>query len=100
MIEDWPRLRIAEEMEATKKFISFEPLLDDVMDNPRIHLAAFDWIIIGAQTKPYNPPEREWVESIMDSAALCRIPVFLKNNLKPLMGEKLIQEFPGGGRGL
>lgn len=92
--EDWLRLAIAEYCEAGKKFISFEPLLDDIMDNPRIHLSAFDWVIIGSQTKPYEPPEREWVEGIVDSADRLGIPVFLKNNLKPLLGDNLIQEFP------
>lgn len=92
--EDWLRLRIAEDPEATKRFISFEPLLDDVMENPRIQLVRFDWVIIGAQTKPYKPPKIEWVEHIISEADLCGIPVFLKNNLKPLMGENLRQEFP------
>lgn len=92
--EDWLRFVIAEDCEATKKFISFEPLLDDVMNNPRIQLVAFDWIIIGAQTKPYKPPKKEWVEGIMDKTDRLGIPVFLKNNLKPLMGENLRQEFP------
>lgn len=92
--EDWLRLVIAEDCEATKKFISFEPLLDDVMENHRIHLVCFDWIIIGAQTKPYLPPKTEWVWRILNEAELLGIPVFLKNNLKPLMGENLIQEFP------
>lgn len=92
--ENWLRLAIAEDCEATKKFISFEPLFDDVMENRRIQLSAFDWVIIGSQTKPYKPPQREWVEDIMDSADRLGIPVFLKNNLKPLLGDNLRQEFP------
>ncbi len=89
--EDWLRLRIAEDCEAGKKFISFEPLLDDVMVNQRIQLVAFDWIIIGAQTKPYLPPKKEWVEGIMEKANRLGIPVFLKNNLH---WPERIQEFP------
>lgn len=95
--EDWLRLHIAEDCEATKKFISFEPLLDDVMNNPRIQLVAFNGIIIGAQTKPCKLPKKEWVEHIVNQADSLGISVFLKNNLKPLMGERLIkgwQEFP------
>lgn len=99
--EDWSRLADAEHCQPRRKFISFEPLFDDVLvKNPGLHLAAFDWIIIGAQTKPYKPPEKRWVEHIVFEANLLRIPVFLKNNLKPLMGEVLMQEFPGGGTGL
>lgn len=95
--EDWLRLAIAEYCEAGKKFISFEPLLDnvdDVMKNRRIHLSAFNWIIIGAQTRPCRLPKKEWVEGIVDQANSLGIPIFLKNNLKPLMGERLRQEFP------
>lgn len=80
--EDWLRLRIAEDCEVGKKFISFEPLLDDVMSNPRIHLVGFNWIIIGAQTKPYKLPKKEWVEHIVNTANLLGIPIFLKNNLR------------------
>ncbi len=93
--EDWLRLRIAENCESTK-FISFEPLLDDVMNSPHIQLVAFDWIIIGAQTKPYEAPKKEWVSRIVHEAGCLGIPVFLKNNLKPLLGENLRQEFPKG----
>ena len=90
------RLRIAEDCEVGKKFISFEPFLDDVLENQRMHLMAFNWIIIGAQTKPYKPPKKEWVERIVEVADLLGIPVFLKNNLKPVMGNNLRQEFPDG----
>lgn len=77
------------------KFLSLEPLLAlptlSIFGEPHFHL---DWLIIGARTNPYKPPEREWVERIVDKADGLGIPVFLKNNLKPLMGEKLRQEFP------
>lgn len=89
--EDWLRLRIAEDCPVGRKFISFEPLLDDVMSNPRIQLVAFDWIIIGAQTKPYKPPKKEWVEHIVNEADLLGIPIFLKNNLR---WPERIQEMP------
>lgn len=101
--EDWFRLHLADRCKAAKRFISFEPLLDDVMKTPMtqgIHLLAFHWIIIGSQTKPYKPPKKEWVRRIVDEADVLGIPVFLKNSLRPLMGEKLRQEFPGGGKGL
>ena len=94
---DWLRLRIVEDCEATKKFISFEPLLDDVLNNPHIQLVTFNWIIIGAQTKPSKLPKKEWVEHIVNQADLLGISVFLKNNLKPLFGDNLRQEFPRYG---
>lgn len=73
------------------KFISFEPLLEF----PKLSaIELVDWIILGAQTNPYSPPKREWVEGLISYADNCGIPVFLKNNLKPVMGENLRQEFP------
>ncbi len=43
------------------------------------------WIIIGAQTKPFSPPRIEWVGDIIQGADLEGIPVFLKDNLKPIL---------------
>jgi len=69
-------------IEAKIKFISFEPLLGesqlkavDLID------CGINWLIIGAQTKPYKPPQIEWVEEIVEAADRAGIPVFLKNNL-------------------
>lgn len=97
--EDWARLLgLQFSLDASKKFISFEPLLDDAFRHIFYEkLDWLDWIIIGAQTKPYLPPKKEWVEGVMDEADRLGIPVFLKDNLKPLMGEKLRQEFPSRG---
>jgi hypothetical protein len=43
------------------------------------------WLIIGAQTKPYKPPKIEWIQEITEAADRAKIPVFLKDNLKPLL---------------
>ena len=80
------------------RFISFEPLLDDIADLP-IHeliIRNSDWVIIGSQTKPYDPPKIEWVQAIVETADKYRVPVFQKNNLKPLLGNNLRQELPEG----
>jgi protein gp37 len=71
---------------ASVKFISFEPLLSSI--NPMLlqnTLPAIDWLIIGAQTKPYKPPQIEWVQEIVKAADKADIPVFLKDNLIPLL---------------
>jgi len=47
--------------------------------------AGINWVIIGAQTKPYKPPKIEWVEEIVKACDKAGIPVFLKDNLKPLL---------------
>lgn len=70
------------------KFISFEPLLEEI----NIDLEGIDWIIIGAQTNPYKPPRKEWVQKLIDQARELDIPVFLKDNLR---WHEKIQEFPG-----
>jgi len=80
------------------KFISFEPLLAEVFVD---YFNNFEgeqfpnWVIIGAQTNPYKPPKREWVEKIIKKAKENNIPVFLKDNLfraYPDLPE--LQEFP------
>ncbi|MFC1924486.1 DUF5131 family protein [Chloroflexota bacterium] len=80
---------------AKVKFISFEPLLDDVME-PRglFKVEDSDWVIIGSQTRPDLLPRKEWVDEIVEAADKAGVPVFLKDNLKPLMGDKLRQELP------
>jgi len=74
------------------KFISFEPLFGDAAKF--VDFESFNWVIIGAQTNPLKLPEKSWVENIVRSCNKYRIPVFLKNNLKPLIGDNLRQEFP------
>ena len=69
------------------KYMSFEPLLSwDNLLNPLLqrYITLLDWVIIGAQTKPYKPPKIEWVEEIVDACNKAGIPVFLKDNLKQL----------------
>jgi protein gp37 len=81
------------DIEAKVKFISLEPLLGQL----DIWGAGFcgvglpceweriNWLIIGAQTNPYKPPEISWVREIVEAADKAGIPVFLKDNLRPLL---------------
>lgn len=76
---------------AELKFVSYEPLLGD----PRLFLAT-DWVIIGRLTQhgyKYNPPIG-WIKKIVRHCADYGIKVFLKDNLKEIWGESLIQEMP------
>ncbi|KKN35037.1 hypothetical protein LCGC14_0787860 [marine sediment metagenome] len=72
-------------------FVSIEPLLSwDSTDAGSFILSwlmmgGIDQVIIGAQTKPYKPPKIEWVREIVEACIKAGIPVFLKNNLKPLL---------------
>lgn len=88
------------EIKASVKFISFEPLLDsvngnyaDILDMVRY---VVNWVIIGQQTpvRKATMPKIEWVQEIVEACDKTGIPVFLKDNLKPLMGNNLRQEFP------
>ena len=65
----------------SRTFISFEPLLGDVLANASID-KSINWIIVGARTKPDFQPKREWVERILKQADRLNIPVFMKDNLK------------------
>lgn len=104
------------DIEAKVKFVSFEPLLENPQEFTEQWSedlgASINWLIIGAQTKPYKPPKIEWVQEIVQAADKADIPVFLKDNLRPLVqqtqpsnlysgtewelgiGWGLIQEFP------
>ncbi len=75
-------------------FVSYEPLIGKIESNP----PAADWIIIGRLTghgNKYNP-KKEWIQHIINRAKGWKEPqpIFLKNNLKPIWGGNLIQEFP------
>jgi len=72
------RMNYLKDTHATTKFISFEPLYEDLGN---IDLNGIDWIIIGAQTHPDFQPKDEWVERLIYQADNLDIPVFTKNNL-------------------
>ena len=73
------------EIAAKVKYISFEPLLSRI---PLIAnaLSDIDWLIIGQQTpvSAKTEPKIEWIREIVEAADKAGIPVFLKDNLKPL----------------
>ncbi len=82
------------DIKAKVKFISLEPLLDfekpfAVLDmkhwirNWLWH--GIGWVIIGSQTKPTVYPQLAWVEEIVSACDKAGIPVFLKQNLMPLI---------------
>jgi len=82
-------------IKASIKFISHEPLLERIsLHSPYSPEDAYDWDIIGAQTKPYKPPVKIWVDEITEACKRTGIPYFLKDNLIPLMGDNLVQEMP------
>lgn len=78
---------------ACPKFISIEPLLNDIQIKD---IWKLKWVIIGQQTGPGAiPPKPEWVQSIIDQCQVAGVPVFVKN---PLHEKFPIQEWPEGLR--
>ena len=64
---------------ASVKFISFEPLLE----NLDVDLQGINWIIIGADSRiGANKPPMEWADNLIIQAKKLNIPVFVKENYK------------------
>ena len=82
-----------------KKFLSIEPIFDEIHGIALENLKCFHWIIIGAETgnrKGKVAPKKEWIERIVYRCRERGIPVFMKDSLKDLMGDDFIQEWPEG----
>ena len=75
--------------------VTFEPLFSDI-DN--IDFEKIEWIVIGTETgkrKGKVDAKPEWVLHIAAQAKAHRIPVSMKEDLLPIMGEeRMIQELP------
>jgi protein gp37 len=80
-------LNYLDDIQCKVRYVSIEPMLGNChLVDLAAHLGGtLDWVIIGAQTKPYKPPKIEWVEEIVEAADKAGIPVFLKDNLAPLL---------------
>ena len=96
---------------AKVKFVSFEPLHSGFEYDPRncesgqtdgyrrIAMHGVNWATIGAETGPREEqfrPHKDWIMALVKSAQDQGIPVFMKNNLAPVLfkREELIQELP------
>lgn len=82
-----------------KRFVSIEPLLEDIQPKDDALYNYVDWAIIGAETgrrKDKVVPKRKWIEDIVNECRKSNVPVFMKSSLAEIWGEPLIQEFPRG----
>lgn len=80
-----------------KWFVSVEPILERMSRNSIENLTAMHWVIVGAETgnrKEKIVPQKEWIEEIADECKRCRVPIFMKESLRDLMGANFRQEFP------
>lgn len=75
--------------------VSFEPMFDDV---GAVDFSGIEWIVIGTETgrrKGKSVSKPEWVWNLTDQAHALGIPVFMKEDLLPIMGkEQMVQELP------
>lgn len=106
-------IKYLKDVEATIKFLSFEPLLSEIKLSLPLRergLKRISWVIIGQVTpvKKSTMPKIGWVEEIVRACDKANIPVFLKDNLISCVDQypfafsgkfpdiKLRQEFPVG----
>ena len=81
--------------DAYNTFLSIEPIMGEYKTMGISY--PLRWVIVGAMTGPQaekHPVKREWIESILNHCARWGRPLFMKESLRELMGEKFNQEFP------
>ena len=71
-----PRIDHLREAPASIRFLSIEPLLEDLGE---IDLTGISWVIVGGESGPgARPMEQEWVINIRDQCKAARVPFFFK----------------------
>ncbi len=75
--------------------VSFEPMFDDIGE---VDFTGNEWIVVGTETgrrKGKSESKQEWVWNLTNQAHSRGIPVFMKEDLLPVMGEEqMVQELP------
>jgi protein gp37 len=93
-----PRIEVLREIPAVVRFLSIEPLLEDL---GQIDLTGIDWVIVGGESGPgYRPMEHAWARSIRDQCREAGVAFFFKQSAAhytergiELDGE-IIRQFP------
>lgn len=71
-----PRVELLRASNASVKFLSVEPLLEDLGD---FELSGIDWVIVGGESGPgARPIQREWIVRLRDQCAEAKVPFFFK----------------------
>lgn len=85
-----PRVRELQRAPAAVRFLSIEPLLEDLGELP---LEGIHWVIVGGESGPgARPMKSEWVLSILDQCKKAKVPFFFKQwggVLKKVKGREL-----------
>ncbi len=72
------RIDTLRECKAKTKFISFEPLLEDIVD---ADLSGIDWAIVGGESGPgFRPMDQQWARSIRDACVKHNTAFFYKQD--------------------
>ena len=93
--ELWRIDALRDNIRAKHYHVTFEPLFDDpgIVD-----LHGIDWIVVGTMTGARSKDvrtESAWAYSLTEQAHAINIPVFMKEDLVPVIGEdKMVQEMP------
>jgi protein gp37 len=71
-----PRVEHLREAPAAVRFLSVEPLLEDLGE---INLEGIDWVILGGESGPgARPLQKEWVTSVRDQCERAKVHFFFK----------------------
>jgi protein gp37 len=71
-----PRIAELQDSPAAVRFLSVEPLLEDL---GRLPLNGISWVIVGGESGPgARPMEEAWVMSVMEQCADSGVPFFFK----------------------
>ena len=93
--ERWRIDALRKNVRAKHYHVTFEPLFDDP---GTVDLSGINWIVVGTMTGAQSRKihtEPEWAWSLADQAHALGIPVFMKEDLVPIIGnENMIQEMP------
>ena len=93
--ELWRIDALRKNVRAKHYHVTFEPLFDDP---GTVDLSGINWIVVGTMTGAQSRKihtEPEWAWSLTDQAHTLGIPVFMKEDLVPIIGdENMIQEMP------
>jgi len=80
------RLKHLNDTLATVRFVSFEPLLEDL---GRIDLEGIHWAIAGGESGPrWRPAAADWIRNLRDQCAAADVPFFFKQwgGIRPKSG--------------
>ena len=91
----WRIDALHENVKAKHYHVTFEPLFDDP---GAVDLRGIDWIVVGTMTGACSKnvhTEPQWAYSLTEQARALNIPIFMKEDLVPIMGEEnMVQEMP------